>query len=265
MSGSSATDGDWLCGEVRAAAAAFADQLRTIDDGETKVPNLEWSVAELAAHLISLPAFYREQNESGHPFEPPDDWPTFSRSVRAHITETEPAPLADALVAETETMLDDVGIDPGAARVLYDQETTAADNAAGYLGELLLHGRDLALLTGADVPIDRRQAVAIIRQQLTLAPAFVDRERARRCDGVFGVSFRGGDDYTFNIDDGVLTVTHGRPRKADARVVADPVAYVLVALGRMSELRAGLLGKILGYGRKPWLLARLGKIRVDGV
>jgi len=105
----------------------------------------------------------------------------------------------------------------------------------------------------------------IINQHMALAPAFVDRERARRCDGTFHLRFRGGGDFTYRINDGILQVQPGRPERADCHIVADPVAFVLVSLGRMSSLRAGLLGKIIGYGRRPWLLGRLAKVRVDGV
>lgn len=41
---------------------------------------------------------------------------------------------------------------------------------------------------------------------------------------------------------------------------ADPVAYLLVALGRRSRWWAGVRGKIVAGGRKPWrafLLRRL--------
>lgn len=259
------SDWDWLQAEVRTAAKAFADQLTAIDDTGVRVPNLEWSVADLTAHLIALPAFYREQTELDKPFEPPSDWPAFSLSVRAGITETNQHELARMLLAETDILLQDAGDDPHAPRTLYNQETTAANVAAGFLGELLLHGMDLAALTGAAVQLNTRQANAIIAQQMALAPSFVDRERARKCPGTYHLRFRGGDEFTYKMEDGLLCVEPGRPDRADCHMIADPVAFVLVSLGRMSQVKAGLTGKIIGYGRKPWLLLPLGKVRVDGV
>ena len=59
---STTVDWNWLSGEVRTAAAEFADQLRSISDPGTSVPNLDWTVAELAAHIIALPGVYRSQD-----------------------------------------------------------------------------------------------------------------------------------------------------------------------------------------------------------
>jgi len=259
------SDWDWLRREVNEAAAGFAAQLATVEDTGWRVPNLEWSVAELAAHLLSMPPLYRRLRESAEPFVPPPDWTEFSRAARAHITATDGDDLGRSLRAGAEAFVDHLGPDPDAPWTLYGRPTTAANMAAGYLGELLLHGRDLALLTGAGVSIDARQANAILRQHLTLAPVFVDPEKARRCSGTYRVSFRGGEDYTFTVADGALRVEPGRPARADGTFLADPVTFLLVALGRSGPVRAGLTGRILAYGRNPMKLWRLGRIQVDGV
>ncbi len=256
--------GDWLSGEVVVAADAFAQRLEAIDDTGRKVPNLEWSVAELAAHLISLPPLYRRLNVD-EPFEPPDDWPAYSRAARAHITTTDRSELA-ALVREGAAgFLAELGPDPDRPWRLYGRSTTAANMAAGYLGELLLHGDDLARFGGPRVTITTDQANAILRQHMTLAPVFVDPDRARRCEGTYSVRFRGGDEYTFVVADGALTVRPGRPGRADGTVRADPSTFLAVALGRRGTVGPSLTGKIMAWGRNPVKLFRLGNITVDGI
>ncbi|MGI9597798.1 MAG: maleylpyruvate isomerase N-terminal domain-containing protein [Acidimicrobiales bacterium] len=257
-------DWDWLRGEIRAASAGFADQLRLVPDGSVKVPNLDWDVRGLAAHLVTLPDFYQELNDRDEPFVAPDDWAAFSRQARAHLDDVDTATLADRLEPEVESLLAALGDDGDRPWKLY-LETTAAKVGAGLLSELLLHGRDLAPLTGAEVEITERQCHAIIAAMMTLAPFFVDREAGRRCPGVYHLKFRGGNDYTYRMDDGLLTVEEGRPDRPDCHMVADPVAFVLVAMGRMSQARAGLTGKMMAYGRKPWKLVPLGKVMAEGV
>lgn len=257
-------DWDRLRGDVRAAAAAFADQLRAIPDGSARVPNLEWDVRELAAHLVSLPGFYEQLNVATEPFEDPDSWPDFSRGVRAHLADLDTSALAAMIEPETDRLLTSLGENGEATWTLY-LETTAAKVAAGYLSELLLHGMDLGALTGATVDITTDQGHDIVAGMMTLAPAFVDPEAARKCPGVYHLRFRGGNDYTYRVADGTLTVEDGRPERPDAHVVADPVAFALVAMGRMSQARAGLTGRVMAYGRRPWKLIQLGKVRVEGI
>lgn len=260
-------DGDWnwLQGEVTGAADGFARRVEAVDDTGRRVPNLEWSVAELAAHLISLPPLYRRLNESADPFEPPDDWTAYSRAARAHVTATAANELGRLVREVTAEFLDHLGPDPDRSWRLYGRDTNAANMAAGYLGEYLLHGGDLALFGGPPVTITTDQANAILRQHLTLAPVFVDPDKARRCEGTYRVSFRGGDDYTMRVADGALAVEPGRPDRADGTVSADPATFLRVALGRQGAIRAGLTGKIVAYGRNPLKLARLNQIAVDGI
>lgn len=255
----------WLHGEVRAAGHAFADQLRSLDNPNTKVPNLDWTVAELAAHLVSLGSLYIKQNEIGDRFVPPADWAEFSIEARAHIDETDLNKLADLLEHEIETLIDNFGPDAKAPLTLYGCATTVGNTLGGILGELILHGMDLSALTGVSVPFTRDQANAVIPSMMALLPAFVDPVKAQKCPGTFAVKFRGGAEYTQRVADGKATVERGLPTKPDARINADPVAFVLVGLGRMSQFRAPLTGKIIGYGRKPWLLYHLGNVAVDGV
>ena len=255
----------WLKGEVRSAAAAFADQLRSVPDIAVRVPNLEWTVAELGAHVACLASLYRDQHRVGTAFQPPPDWRQFSADVRAHITTTDPHELADLIETQTVILLADGDDDPETQRWLYGQPSSPANTAAGYHTELILHGRDLGRLTGAKPKLTRRAALAGLKQQMALTSAFVDPAKAAKLTGTYGLHFRGGADYTFRVADGSIAVLPGRPDKADARINAAPEAFLMVSMGRMGNLHAGLLGKIIGYGRKPWRLIALGNVAVDGV
>ncbi len=258
------TEWGWLRSEVRAEAGRFAEQVRSVDDTGSRVPNLDWSVAGLAAHLAALPPLYEEQHRLGHAFEPPADWAAFADAARAHITTTDADALADLIVEGAEQLT--APDDPDEPRILYGQVTTVANNAAGLLTECILHGQDLGRLTGTKPTFGRRQALAGLEQQMTLTPVFVDPAKAARLAGTYGLRFRGGSDFTYRIDgDGRLTVDRGWPDRADARLNADPATFIASSLGRINPVVAGLTGKIVAYGRKPWRLAQLADAVVDGV
>lgn len=256
----------WLAADVHAAVAAFCEQLRSGVDGAAKVPNLEWAVWDLGAHVACMPSLYRRQHDLGADFEPPSDWAAFSDHQRAHITERDPAALADLIEAEVSGYLAEID-ELEEPRWLYGQQTTAGNIAAALLSEATLHGHDLAALTGAERrKIDRRQGNAIVDASMRLAPAFVDPAKvAALPEGTYHLRFRGGNDYTYRIADGGLEIEDGRVGKADAVMSAAPEAFAMISLGRGSQVAAGLTGKVMAYGRKPWRLMALGNIVADGV
>ncbi len=258
----------WLAADVRRALGAFVAQLRSGVEGATKVPNLDWTVSELGAHVASLPGFYDVQHEAGDHFEQPDDFDAMSTSARAHITETEVEAVADRLEAEYGRFFKEYGDLPAQTqRCFYGRRTNLLSLCAMFVNELILHGRDLAAVTGAEMPkLNRQQANAIADATMIITPSFVDRDKARQQpNGVYGVSFRGGSDYTWTLSDGDLIITEGKPAKADARLNADPVTFMMTSMGRMSDARAALSGGMVAYGRKPWRFLGLGTITADGV
>ena len=256
----------WLAADVEAAVAAFCDQLRSGLDGAAKVPNLEWTVGELGAHVACMPALYRRQHDLGAAFQPPSDWAAFSVEQRVHITERDPAALADLIETEVGGYLAEID-DVDEPRWLYGQQTTAGNIAAALLSEATLHGHDLAALTGAEKrKLDRRQGNAIVDASMRLAPAFVDPAKAAALpEGTYHLRFRGGNDYTYRVGDGRLAIDDGRLGKADAIMSAAPETFAMISLGRGNQVLAGLTGKVVAYGRKPWRLLALGNIVADGV
>ncbi len=250
---------------TRSAADAFAGQLRSVNNGSTPVPNLDWTVADLGAHVAALPAWWRTQHDVGRDFERPDDFAAMSDGARAHITETDPAALADLVDAEYDQHLDTVA--QGGTYNLYGRSVTAENLTALALSELVFHGRDLAAVTSAQtIQLTRDQANAIVDATMAITPVFVDPDRARtQPDGTYHLSFRGGKSYTWTKAGDELVIAEGKPTSADAHLNADPVTFMATSLGRMSLTRGALTGGTFTYGRKPWRFLGLGKIVADGV
>lgn len=254
----------WLRREVDLALDAYLAQLDGLD-GREHVPNLDWTVSELTAHLASLPGVFRRQHELGAAFESPDDWARFSVEQRSHIPIDDLGRPADLLRSEVTGLLDAVD-DPAASRWLYGCETTDRNVAGAILAELIIHGQDLGRLTGRPPELTTEQAAAALPNTMAVAPAFVDRDKASTVAGTYHLGFRGHGDWTFRISGaGTLEATSGRPDRADARLSADPATFLLVSLGRVNRFVPALTGRIVAYGRRPWRLLAIGDITVDGV
>jgi len=260
----------WLIDAVRARAAEFATQLRTRPaevTGATPLPGFDWTVADIAQHVACLPKFWGSISEQGDSFETPSDFAAFSDQARAHITETDPVALADLIEAEFATLADELSDPSAPTRVLYRQPVSTHQLGGLAVSELVVHGRDLATVTKATAPsFTRAEANAAVDGLMAVTPAFVDPDKARKQpDGVYHLSFRGGRDYTWTKSGPTLAVDEGRPPKADAHLLADPAMFILSAQGRIGQVRAGLSGKMMSYGRRPWRFLGLGTLTVDGV
>jgi len=62
----------------------------------------------------------------------------------------------------------------------------------------------------------------------------------------------------FAVADGALVIDPPAPgRHADCHLSADPWAFLLVLYGRSGPLTPALTGRILVWGRRPWLALTL--------
>ena len=121
------------------------------------------------------------------------------------------------------------------------------------VAEVHMHGRDLALALGQPWPLARRDAVLTIEGLAPLLPILVDPERTRDLDALVRLRVRTGPELGLAFDRGTLAVGPCGERRPDVTVVADPVAFLLIAYGRASQWRAMATGKLLAWGRRPWL------------
>jgi hypothetical protein len=92
--------------------------------------------------------------------------------------------------------------------------------------------------------------------------AMLDAEQAAGLRATYDIRIRGGDRFHFIFNDGALTIEEPSARKVDCHISADPVALLMVAWTRQSQWSAIAKGKLLAWGRKPWLGPRFkGLIR----
>jgi uncharacterized protein (TIGR03083 family) len=125
------------------------------------------------------------------------------------------------------------------------------------VAEVHMHGRDLAGALDQPWPLPRREAVAMIEGLAPLLPILVDPVSTRELRTLVRLRVRDGPELGLAFDRGTLAVGPCGDRRPDVTISADPEAFLLVAYGRASQWPAIATGKLMAWGRRPWLAVRL--------
>ncbi len=119
---------------------------------------------------------------------------------------------------------------------------TAATLAGVLLGEVVMHGYDVAYALGRPWPIDPGHAGLILTAYAPLFPLIVDTERARgHCAG-YALDFGGGPALTIRFTDGIIGLEPPGAAPVDVTICSDPVTFLMVADGRLSQYEAIAMG-----------------------
>jgi hypothetical protein len=258
-------------GALREAVARSADLWRHIDRPDASAPGLSWTIGETAAHVVGDLRDYTQaltRHANGymtHANRPTESPSRLSAKVNARHLEEVPdrnlRRLADMLEASAEAYLNvamacDSSVDIATPNGLVIGPSTMS---ALLLGEQLIHGLDMA--RAADIPwtISAADAFLVIPGVLTVAPQYLRPRRAAGVHVSYELRMRGGGSYRMAVDDGMAVVT-AAGEKADCVITADPVAFLLLGYGRISQLSPVLRGQLRPGGRKPWLAMKFGRL-----
>jgi uncharacterized protein (TIGR03083 family) len=263
-----ALDQDAARAAISAAAQRFAALLRQTDDIGRPVAGTDWTVAETAAHMsVVFGAFSAAIAGEPQALTPEQyldaDFPTRLAAANdatiAMVHDSDAGRLAEMITVGAQRFLEFASAaDPqlecetpwyGAGRTRTVDCLTALA-----LGELTVHGYDIATGTGRPWPISAEHATLILGTVCPqMSPLVVRPEAGRGGSVTYEVRLRGnGPRYVIRVADGAAEVRAvGWP--VDCVISADPVMYLLVVYGRMPLGRALVRGGMLAWGRRPWL------------
>jgi uncharacterized protein (TIGR03083 family) len=256
---------------LRDAVARSADLWRHIDKPDTPAPGLSWTAAETAAHVVGDLRDYTQaltRHANGymtHPNRPTESPSRLSAKVNARHLEEVPERnlhrLADMLEGAADAYLNaaataDPGVEIATPNGLVISPSTMATLL---LGEQLIHGLDISRTAKIPWTIAAADAYLVIPGVLSVAPQYLRPQRAAGMHISFELRMRGGPSYRLTVDDGTAVVT-AAGEKADCVITADPVAFLLLGYGRVSQLSPVLRGRLRPGGRKPWLAMKFGTL-----
>jgi uncharacterized protein (TIGR03083 family) len=234
----------------------------SLPDPGIRARGSDWTASEVAAHLVIIGRSY-DQYLSGDATPVVHASTLNADNVRKVATTTE----RDIGVLMSE-------LQSATARFLTTTEPMAADTEMPWhgvtatvgsihgvwLGELLVHGWDVARAARRRWPISRDEAAMIVEGTAMISPHFVDRDRARGLRATFEVRLRGGPTLALRFHDGALVVTPGPAPEADCRISGHARAVMFVTYHRKSQWPQIALGRLIAYGHKPWLGLRFADL-----
>lgn len=128
------------------------------------------------------------------------------------------------------------------------------------LGEVLVHGWDIARAARLPWPIAPEHAALALQAYLPLLPHMLDCERAEGVRLTIELRVRGTAAVVARISDSTLQVEEPTGQRVDCRLTVDPVAYLLLTWNRISPLGAIARGQLIPWGRKPWRVTQFGTL-----
>jgi uncharacterized protein (TIGR03083 family) len=273
-------DGDATVQErARAALRAAGQRVAGLlagagDDLDRPVPGSEWTVGQVAAHLLvglrGYTAAARDEIGPEWTRHIPDT-PLYSGRVSALTARTlQEEPRRDAatlvrLVGEgIETFLAATGTQPADKPLpmpWYAEGATlpVLDATCLLLGEQIFHGYDMARALGQPWRIDQADACLIFPAVTKMMPLALDPEAARGAALACDIRLRGpqGPRAVLTVKNGSATVEPWASQPVDCHLSADPAAFLLVGYGRINQWQAIARGQMVAWGRKPWRALRL--------
>jgi uncharacterized protein (TIGR03083 family) len=242
---------------LRAAAPRTAAVVRAAPDPGSAVPGLTWTVAETAAHLVNefddYTAYAQGRKKPAQGDRPASLNAVANAAQLRADSDRDLGSLADRLAPAVDGFL---AVEPREEPVLVSNGIAMSwpTMASALLGELLIHGLDIARASGQPWRIDRADALLVIAGVMTMVPRYLDVERAAGLEASFELRLRGGPRYLIEVDHGTAATSLSGPgTRADCWISADPRAFLEVGFGRTGQWGRIARGLLVAGGRKPWL------------
>ncbi|OBF82548.1 hypothetical protein A5791_04450 [Mycobacterium sp. 852002-51163_SCH5372311] len=254
------TSRDELRDRIGRARARF-DRLIRSADPRARVPGLDWTVQQVVAHMLSVTHRYQAVAE-GRDFRRA----TYARELD-EINRTE----LDALMAPIPEIADQLD---SLAHVMDELFDTCSNDRVyelhcgafadgitlqtNWLGELVLHGRDVARAMKAPWQIDERDMLLIVRglMQVGEGPGYL--RAALPTEICVALKLPGARPYVMHIHDGAVKMRERRPADRPDVLLRTPASTLCDMLyHRIGPVTAARRGLMIVGGRRPWKALKL--------
>jgi uncharacterized protein (TIGR03083 family) len=258
MGGPQAKTGVALPSSIRLGEHAvdrFIELVAAAPDGGQRVDRSDWTVRDVAVHVdIGVRAYVAYlQGETTTVLDPYD----LSNSNARRLSE-EPAQSIDAVIARLRSDTTELfhllaGHSADETVVWHGEMLSVASLVGLFLGEILVHGGDVARTAGSRLSVSGEEARAVLAGMFEIAPEFVDPVTARGVDATFDLRVRGGAIIcsTFATVTWSSTPTRRSVPNATSRPSRSPSCACSTG-GRVSGRRSLVGGSSRGAARLGW-------------
>jgi uncharacterized protein (TIGR03083 family) len=239
---------------LQATAVRVAALIGSITDPGAPTTGLEWTLGQTAAHVVADVRMHRRwlAGDGLVDYGIPD---LAGRNVEnlTALGEHSPSELAEMLRTETAAYASEAAVMPAGTTISAEvgPALTIEEITAVLLGELVVHGFDLAGSLGRPWEIGRAEANIVAAGALATLPQFVNPGTAAHADDVFDIRLRQGPRARVTVSKGRMTVEPNGSGPVDVHISADAAAFLLVGYGRVGQWGPILRGKLLAWGRRP--------------
>lgn len=250
----------------RREALAFTRFVTVVRETPPEIPVADgaWNAGQVAAHVLTVMRRYTERDVTS----PVGLSPTMAgvdaqnREELEAVQHLSPAEVLEALVAEQERVLA-IDLDLDASYPFhFNQQIDGKGGWGNAIGELLIHGLDIARAGGHPWTIDPRDAALVLNAMFQVMAGLVNPDVTRSMTATIEFRPKGGCPQSLVIDRGSASVVDASrcPARPDVILAGPPTPLMLQLHGRLSTPRAALRGVGIRGGRRPWLGLRLPKI-----
>ena len=241
---------------LEVTATRTADLIRSLPDLHAPVPGSEWTVREAAVHLVSLAGIYADvAGGMPSPIE------SMTREALGHqnarrlgdIPESDPGKVAGFLTEAVAGLLEATACRSGDQAVVFHAGVSLdlASLMCISLGEHVLHGYDIARSVGSPWTIDPLHARLVLSGYGPCYGSWLSGKATPDLTTTYEIDLQGGDAFTLRLSEGSCHFQPGDSEIVDCAISADPVAFLLVCSGRMTQWEAIALGLYRTKGPTP--------------
>ena len=253
------------------AAARSSALIASLPDDNRRLKNSEWTVCEAAAHMaIGLRGFTDAVDGAPELWSSmipdtaryPDRLGGLNRVAIAAEPRRDIRQAGQAITDAAAAFLAATsGMPPGQTipTPWYGDHASHTVLSATCLlaGEQLIHGYDIAKTVGQKWPVSADEAWVVLGAIWTMMPIVVKPEAIRSLQATYELHIVGRDRVRVRIAEGSVVINPPAPTHVDCHIAGSPKGFLLVAYRRVSQYRLITTGRMMAWGRKPWLGFRL--------